>query len=136
MYSTLAARGMGPEPRCISAAWGGEGRGACGGEERWRGVDSRRSRETERGRKYRPNYEAALMRNVSTIQLLLSKYLMWPSRLSSQCPPAFLCSSGDSSLSFLGNTQPCVCVSVCIRVCSRVTQVLTVHINDCTCAGM
>lgn len=27
------------------------------------------------------------MRNVSTIQLLLSKYLMWPSRLS----PAFLC---------------------------------------------
>lgn len=32
MYSTLAARGMGPEPRRISAAWGGEGRGVCGGE--------------------------------------------------------------------------------------------------------
>lgn len=80
-------------------------------EERWRGVDSRRSRETERGRggrKYRPNYGAAPMRNVSTIQLLLSKYLMWPSRLSAQCPPAFLSSSvaGDSTLSSLGNAQP------------------------------
>ncbi len=58
------------------------------------------------------------MRNVSTIQLLLSKYLMWPSRLSAQCPPAFLsCSAaGDSSLSFLGNAQPeYVCVRLCVQ---------------------
>lgn len=95
-------------------ARGGEYRGEV---ERWRGVDSRRSRETERerGRKYRPNYRAALMRYVSTIQLLLSKYLMWPSRLSAQCPPALLsCSAaGGFTLSFLGYAQSQMCVYVC-----------------------
>lgn len=75
------------------------------------------------------------MRNVSTIQLLLSKYLMWPSRLSAQCPPAFLsCSgAGDSSLSFLGNAQ---LKRLRAPVQRGVTQVLTACINDCTCAGM
>ena len=57
------------------------------------------------------------MRNVSTIQLLLSKYLMWSSRLSARCPLTFLsCSAArDSSLSFAGNVQPkseCVFVFV------------------------
>lgn len=119
MYSTVAARGMGPEPRRISAARGGEGEGECGGEVARGGLPEKKgSRLRERGRKYRPNYGAAPMRNVSTIQLLLSKYLMWPGRLSAQCPPAFLsCSAaGGSSLSFLGNAQlkPTVCVSVCV----------------------
>lgn len=36
MYNTLAARGMGPEPRRISAAWGGEGRAVWRrGREGW-----------------------------------------------------------------------------------------------------
>lgn len=125
MYSTLAARGMGPEPRRISAASGGEGRGV------WRrGVDSQRSRETERGRKYRPNYGAAPMRNVSTIQLLLSKYLMWPGRLSAQCPPAFrsLPAAGDQFVLACTHTRRNMCVK------SRVMQVLTV--NGRTCARM
>lgn len=58
------------------------------------------------------------MRNVSTIQLLLSKYLMWPSRLSAQCPPAFLSSSGEgaSTLSFLGNAQSKYVSSACVSV--------------------
>lgn len=72
------------------------------------------------------------MRNVSTIQLLLSKYLMWPSRLSAQCLSCF--AAGDSSLSFLGNAQP-----ACVHVRARQQgscKPSTVCINGRTCAGM
>lgn len=80
------------------------------------------------------------MRNVSTIQLLLSKYLMWPSRLSAQCPPAFLsCSAaGASTLSFLGYARPehaCVC-EFCVRARPDSMHKMTVHAvvwNACVC---
>ena len=48
MYSTLAARGMGPEPRRISAARGGEGRGVRRrGGEGWTPGEVGKQREGE-----------------------------------------------------------------------------------------
>lgn len=110
MYSTLAARGMGPEPRCISAARGGEGRGSAvrrGGLQEKSGNIEREGEEKRKNNKDRPNYGAAPMRNVSTIQLLLSKYLMWPSRLS----PAFLCFQRVRKDTIMCVCHICVCVA-------------------------
>lgn len=76
------------------------------------------------------------MRNVSTIQLLPSKYLMWPSRLSAQCRPAFLSlpAAGDrGNCTGESNRRPRPCVRACVA--HRVMQVSTVCANDCTCAA-
>lgn len=69
------------------------------------------------------------MRNVSTIQLLLSKYLMWtfsfPARLQEFVLPW---------KRMRAYVYACVRTFVCVS--RRVVQVLTACINDCTCAGM
>lgn len=74
------------------------------GEGRQRGVDRERG-----GRKYRPNYGAALMRNVSTIQLLLSKYLMWTFSFGKEFVLPWKC--------MRAYIYACVCTFVCVCVC-------------------
>lgn len=50
------------------------------------------------------------MRNVSTIQLLLSKYLMLSFRLSAQSPPAFL--SACPPFGKMNTRNMCVCAAL------------------------